>query len=124
MTRRIIDARLHLLSRQVLDVDGEPVTTVEDLELRGADGGDVVVGEPAHVAAILSGPVLVTRILGGRPPESRWERIAWSAVSHLGTVVELDVGASTLDVDWPERWLREHVVRRIPGGQHDPEGES
>ena len=30
---RVVDARLHLLSRQVLDVDGEPVTTVDDLEL-------------------------------------------------------------------------------------------
>lgn len=79
---RVVDARLHLLSRQVLDVDGEPVTTVDDLELVAADGADgtarddgprdAVPGEPAEVGALLTGPVLVTRLLGGRPPASRW----------------------------------------------------
>lgn len=131
-SRRIVDARLHLLSRQVLDADGEPVTTVDDLELvasddgsRGVDDGprDVVPGEPAEVGAILTGPVLVTRILGGRPPASRWERVRWSHVGHVGTVVELTVRADDLDLHWPEEWLREHVVGRIPGGRHDPEGD-
>jgi hypothetical protein len=128
--RRIVDARLHLLSRQVLDADGEPVTTVDDLELVAAgptdpaDGPrDVVPGEPAEVGAILTGPVLVTRILGGRPPASRWERVRWSHVGHVGTVVELTVRADDLDLHWPEGWLREHLIGRIPGGRHDPEGD-
>ena len=30
---RVLDARLHLLDRQVLDRDGVPVSTVDDLEL-------------------------------------------------------------------------------------------
>ena len=30
---RTLDAQLHLLDRQVLDSDGVPVTTVDDLEL-------------------------------------------------------------------------------------------
>jgi len=113
-SRRIVDARLHLLSRQVLDADGEPVTTVDDLELvasddgsRGVDDGprDVVPGEPAEVGAILT------------------ERVRWSHVGHVGTVVELTVRADDLDLHWPEEWLREHVVGRIPGGRHDPEGD-
>ncbi|MGO1339559.1 MAG: hypothetical protein ACTML1_08220, partial [Cellulosimicrobium funkei] len=37
---RVVDARLHLLSRQVLDVDGEPVTTVDDLELVASAAAD------------------------------------------------------------------------------------
>ena len=134
---RVVDARLHLLSRQVLDVDGEPVTTVDDLELVAADRADgtdgtarddgprdAVPGEPAEVGALLTGPVLVTRLLGGRPPASRWERVPWSDVGHVGTAVELTVRADSLDLHWTEDWLREHVVGRIPGGRHDPEEES
>ncbi|MGW6266310.1 hypothetical protein [Cellulosimicrobium funkei] len=126
---RVVDARLHLLSRQVLDVDGEPVTTVDDLELvasPAADDGprDAVPGEPAEVGAVLTGPVLVTRLLGGRPPASRWERVPWSDVGHVGTALELTVRADSLDLHWTENWLREHVVGRIPGGRHDPEEES
>lgn len=126
---RVVDARLHLLSRQVLDVDGEPVTTVDDLELvasPAADDGprDAVPGEPAEVGTVLTGPVLVTRLLGGRPPASRWERVPWSDVGHVGTALELTVRADTLDLHWTEDWLREHVIDRIPGGRHDPEEES
>lgn len=122
--RRLIDARLHLLDRQVIDVDGEPVTTIDDLEIIGPDGGEVAPGEPAHLAAVLTGPVLVTRLLGGRPPRSRWERIAWKHVARLGTAVELEVSREDLDLDWAERWVRDHLIHRIPGGDHDPESGS
>jgi hypothetical protein len=121
--RRVIDARLHLLDRQVLDVDGAPVTTVDDLEIVGPDGGDVTPGSPAHVAAVLTGPVLVTRILGGDPPPSRWERIEWRHVDRVGTTVELTIRGDNLDLDWAERWVRNHLIARIPGGSHDPEGD-
>jgi hypothetical protein len=30
---RLLDAQLHLLDRQVMDVHGAPITTVDDLEL-------------------------------------------------------------------------------------------
>jgi len=118
--RRLIDARLHLLDRQVLDVDGEPVTTVDDLEIVGVDG-DAAPGEPAHVAAVLTGPVLVTRLLGGDPPPSRWLRVPWSQVGHVGITLDLTVRGDSLDLDWVERWVRDHVIGRIPGGAHDPE---
>jgi len=121
---RVVDARLHLLSRQVLDVDGEPVTTVDDLEVRAPDGGEAVPGEEAWVSAIVGWPVLVTRVLGGHPPRARRAEVAWSDVGHVGTAVELTVTADTLDVGWTERWVRDHVVGRIPGGRHDPEAGS
>ncbi|MFE6971432.1 hypothetical protein [Isoptericola sp. NPDC057653] len=121
MTERIVDARLHLLSRQVLDADGEPVRTVDDLELAGPDGGEVEVGREAHVSAILVGPLLATRLFGGRVPSSRMPRIAWEDVGHVGTAVELTVPSDRLDADWVEHWLRERLVGRIPGGRHDPE---
>lgn len=122
--RRVVDARLHLLDRQIIDADGEPVTTVDDLEIVGPDGGHAAPGAPAHIAAVLTGPVLVTRILGGDPPPSRWQRIEWAHVESVGTTLELSVRSDDLDLNWAERWVREQVIRRIPGGSHDPEADS
>ena len=112
---RLVDARLHLLDRQVLDADGTPVTVVDDLELTdpGATGGP-------RVVALLSGSVLNTRLLGGHQPSARWYRIPWSHVRRVGVTVDLDVRGQELDVTWTERWLRDHLIARIPGGRHDP----
>jgi hypothetical protein len=117
----VLDARLHLLDRQVLDVDGVPVCTVDDLEVHGLDGSDLPDGtETAVVTSLLSGAVLATRIFGGRPPSSRWHRIRWTHVADVGTTVALGVHGDALDVTWPERWVRDHVIGRLPGGRHDP----
>lgn len=120
-TGLVLDARLHLLDRQVLDADGEPVTTVDDVELRAAEGGEVVPGEPAVATELLSGPVLATRIFGGRPPASRWHRVPWRDVAEVGTVLRLGVRSGSLEVSWTERWVRDHVIGRIPGGRHAPD---
>lgn len=113
----VLDARLHLLGRQVVDVDEVPVATVDDVELAAPHEGspDLV------VTALLSGPVLATRVFGGRPPRSRLHRVRWSHVTDVATVVRLGVRGEGLDVLWVERWLRDHVIGRIPGGRHDPE---
>jgi hypothetical protein len=123
---RVLDAQIHLLDRQVLDRDRVPVCTVDDLELgplpvdghdtdaEGADG-------PLYIRSILTGAVLGTRIAGGRPPESRWLRIPWRLVSDVHIVVRLGASGDDLDVTWTERWLRDHVIGRIPGGDHDPD---
>jgi hypothetical protein len=120
---RILDAQLHLLDRQVLDVDKVPVTTVDDLELTDVPWGvELEPGTPAPVIEnLLSGPVLATRIFGGRPPRSRWHRIPWSDITDLGVALRLGVHGSDLDATWPERWVRDHVIGRIPGARHDPE---
>jgi len=118
---RVLDARLHLLDRQILDVDGTPVCTVDDLEVHGLDGSDLPDGtQQAVITSLLSGAVLATRIFGGRPPSSRWHRIRWTHVSDVGTTLRLGVRSEELDVTWQERWVRDHVIRRIPGGSHDP----
>ncbi|GEN81329.1 hypothetical protein [Actinotalea fermentans] len=115
-TGRLLDARLHLLDRQVLDVDGTPVTVVDDVELTDPGPDD---GAP-RVVALLSGSVLNTRLLGGHQPGARWYRIPWSAVRRVGVTLELEVRGEELDVTWTERWLRDHLIARIPGGRHDP----
>ncbi|MBO0609001.1 hypothetical protein [Myceligenerans salitolerans] len=126
---RVLDARLHLLDRQVLDVDGVPVCTLDDLELddvaaepatRAAGGGTAVGDGPVVIRALLSGPVLGTRMFGGRPPGSRWHRLPWRDVTDIGTAVRLGVPGARLDVTWLERWARNHVVGRIPGGRARP----
>ena len=117
----VLDARLHLLDRQVLDADGVPVCTVDDLEVHGVDGSDLPDGtQTAVVTSLLSGAVLATRVFGGRPPSSRWHRIRWTHVADVGTTVALGVRGDTLDVTWTERWVRDRVIGRLPGGRHDP----
>ena len=119
---RLIDARLHLLDRQVLDSNAEPVNTVDDVELSEVPDGPLGHGQPAPViSALLSGPVKATRIFGGRPPSSRLERIDWSDLRRLGVVLRLRVPRALLDVGWQERWVAEHVIGRIPGGRRDPQ---
>jgi hypothetical protein len=119
----VLDAQLHLLDRQVLDRNDVPVTTVDDIEIAGVDFDEPIEpGTPAPtITALLTGPVLATRIFGGRPPESRWERIRWSDISDIDTVVTLGVDGNSLDCTWTERWVRDKVIGRIPGGHHDPE---
>ncbi|MDQ0770165.1 sporulation protein YlmC with PRC-barrel domain [Pseudarthrobacter defluvii] len=119
---RILDAQLHLMDRQVLDHDGVPVTTVDDLEVSGpALDEQIAPGTPAPViTALLTGSVLGTRIFGGRPPSSRLIRIPWKDVAEVGVVVRLGVKGGPLDASWVERWVRDKIIARIPGGRHDP----
>ena len=121
-TRRI-DARLSLLDRQVLDVDDVPVQVVGDLELSDLSlDHPIPPGTPAPViTALLSGPVLATRIFGGRPPTSRLHRIDWADVAEVDIALSLSVRGDTLDVTWVERWISTHIIGRIPGGNSDPE---
>ena len=121
---RLLDAQLHLLDRQVIDVHGAPITAVDDVEL-----SDVALDEDLApdtqapvIVALLSGPVLGTRLFGGRPPESRLIRTPWSAVYEIGVAIKLAVAGEVLDATWTERWVRDKIIGRIPGGRHRPEG--
>jgi hypothetical protein len=119
---RILDAQLHLLDRQVLDVDGVPITAVDDIELGEVPVGVELRGREAPVIeSLVSGAVLGTRIFGGRAPESRWHRIPWRLIARVGVAIELTEPGEGLDVTWPERWVRDRIVARIPGGRHAPE---
>jgi hypothetical protein len=120
---KLVDARLHLLDRQLLDDDGDPVGIVDDLELTGIElGQDVVEGSDApQVTALLSGQVVATRILGGGPPRSRLQETPWELVASVGVVLTLKKTDALFDVNWVERWLCEQVIRRIPGGRRAAE---
>jgi hypothetical protein len=119
---RGVDARLHLLDRQMLGPDGVPVSTVDDIELEGVSiGADVDHDSPPVATAILVGAAVLPRIFGGRMPRSRWDRIGWDRVHRLDTHIELLDRAEDLDATWLERWVRDRIIAHIPGGSHAPE---
>jgi sporulation protein YlmC with PRC-barrel domain len=47
-------------------------------------------------------------------------RIPWSRVREVGLDVHVDLDAEDSPVFALERWLRKHIVRRLPGGRRDP----
>jgi hypothetical protein len=118
--RWLLDARLQLLDRQLLDADGEPVGILDDLVVDRIDTGhDVGQGSaPPKITAILTGQVLATRIFGGRPPRSRLQPLPWRLVAKVGIVVTLRPIEGAIDGLWVEHWLRDHLIGRIPGGRH------
>ena len=119
---RGVDAQLYLLDRQMIDRDGVPVSTVDDVELAGVELGEPIDhSTPPTVSALLVGAAVLPRIFGGHMPRSRWDRIPWDVVTRLDTTVELNVQADDLDATWLERWFREVIVARIPGGRDAPE---
>ncbi len=119
---RAVDARLHLLDRQMLDRDDVPISTVDDIEIAGVELGEAVDHDRAPtVAAVLVGAAVLPRVFGGSMPRSRWDRIEWRLVRRLDTVLRVDAAADELDATWLERWIRDRVIARIPGGRHAPE---
>lgn len=118
---RLVDARLSLLDRQVLDVDGEPVGVVDDLELD--DVTERVVGpgtEPPRVRNLVHGPVVLNRIFGRRRPLGHLSRVGWDKVASIDSALHLAVPARSVEVGWLEGWLADNVIARIPGGRHVP----
>jgi hypothetical protein len=106
----------------MIDVEGVPVSTVDDVELEGVEVGQSIDhSTPPTVSEILVGAAVLPRIFGGHIPRSRWDRVPWEDVTRLGTVIELRVHADDLDATWVERWFRDRVIARIPGGRHAPE---
>jgi sporulation protein YlmC with PRC-barrel domain len=118
-----LDARLHLLDRQLLDEDGNPAGIVDDLELDGVEFDRAIEkSAPApRVTGLLSGQLVATRIFGGGPPRSRLQEIPWELVNSVGVVVKLKPMDSSFDGQWVERWLRNDIIRHIPGGRHAAE---
>ena len=55
-----------------------------------------------------------------RPPSSRLIRIPWDDVAEVDVVLKLGVSGEHLDAGWVERWIRDKIIARIPGGRRDP----
>jgi hypothetical protein len=123
VTRKHLDAGLDLLDRRIVDRDERPYGTVDDVELVEAADGSL------EVAALLLGPKALGTRVGGRlgrtmigigrrasgDPEP--VRIPLHLVDELGVVVRLMLPRAQLPEMPLERWLRTHVIARIPGSR-------
>ncbi|MEA3056332.1 MAG: hypothetical protein QOD30_1764 [Actinomycetota bacterium] len=128
METRALWAALHLLDRQLIDREGRMCGNVDDVEIEIDDDGR------AYVSALLSGPgTLAPRL--GMPRYGDWMRRAHALVDGdgddparipLSRVAEIDNHVSvSLDHDElgsvdGERWVRDHIIGRIPGSRHAP----
>ncbi|MDR2279714.1 MAG: hypothetical protein LBE07_02535 [Gordonia sp. (in: high G+C Gram-positive bacteria)] len=105
--------RAHLLDRQIIDGDGRPAGVVDDVvfELPSGDGRP-------RIVALLTGRALVDRILGDAPEPAQLTSIGADTIDDIGVVVTLTTdGVDLGDVAWVERWMRDHVIARIPGSR-------
>ena len=121
-------AALHLLDRQMLDREGGMAGCVDDLELTPAEDGTLI------VTAILSGPGILAPRLGAarfggwrRRSQQLWAaeegrpdptRIPFARVRGIGSHLTLAADAAELASSDTERWVRDHVVGRLPGSAH------
>ena len=122
-------AALDLLDRQLIDRHGRPCGKVDDLELTPDEGTGSLL-----VTAVLCGPGVLARRLrmrrfgawrqwvtalttpGGLTPPSR---VPFERVADIGNHVAVAVDADELGTFATERWVRDHVIGRIPGSGHD-----
>jgi hypothetical protein len=121
---RVFSAGLDLLDRQLVDPEGLMAGNVDDLELELREDG------PPEVVSILAGPGALARRLGGhigawmasahdllKDPERRGPaRISFGVVARIGSQVDLTIGREDLDTFEFERWVRDHIIAKIPGG--------
>ncbi len=112
---RVLDANIHLLDRAVLDRDGVPVLAVDDVEIDWPDDGG-----PVLLTSLVLGSGLTSRFFGAHQPRHTRLTVDWREVVDVGSAVQLGADRDDLDATWHERWLRDRVVGRIPGGRHDP----
>lgn len=110
----------HLLDRQIVDRDGEPVGKVDDVELTRDDDGGL------RVTALLVGPRALGERMGG--VLGRWmagalspppRRIDMDLVASVESAVTLSVKRELLPDSPVESWLRDHLIARIPGSGHE-----
>jgi hypothetical protein len=109
---------LTVLDQQVIDRHEHPMGKVDGivLELRP--------GEPARVTHIVvGGTTLLWRVHRGlarwverrRGADGRMAMIPWNRVLRVGIDVKVDVDSEQSPAVYWERWVRDHVIRRIPG---------
>jgi sporulation protein YlmC with PRC-barrel domain len=124
-----IDALQQLLDRQIVDNDGRMVGKVDDVELEERPDGRLA------VTALLTGPGALgprwggalgaltsrgwARLTGKSPQDSN--RIDYSQVADLDTVVILATSRASVAVDGFELWVRTRIIAALPGAGKDPQ---
>jgi hypothetical protein len=127
MAGRVRYAGLQLLDRQLLDRNDVACGKVDDLELEMTEDGTV------HVSAILTGPgALLARTghirLGSwlrrtatavfSSPHEEPGRIPMGRVTEIDDHVRVSLDHEEMVTFAAERWVRDHIIGRIPGSGH------
>lgn len=111
-----------VLDNQIIDRNQRKIGKVDGIVV------EIVSGQPPKLAYIEVGmPILARRL---QPRWGRWAaaiaqkwglrhnqpfRIPWSKVLNVGIDVDVDLeAADTPALDY-ENWLREHIIKHIPG---------
>jgi sporulation protein YlmC with PRC-barrel domain len=115
-----MDIGREILDQQLVDRNGHYIGKVDGIVLELRDGA------PPRVGAILTGGHLLLRRLHPRietwvkrlfrhwgPENDLPVRIAWSKIIKIGVDVKVDEEADRF-MPW-ERWVRDHIISRIPG---------
>jgi hypothetical protein len=126
---RRYDAGMRIVDRQLVDPDGLLVAKADDLEVTEREDGRLV------LTAILTGPGALGPRLDGRlgrwitavwrrlhpDPDPQPGRIPVTEVVKVDSAVHVAARREDLGVDGLERWVDEHVIRRLPGADDEPE---
>ena len=112
-----------VLDKLLVDRDEQPVGRVDGIVLV-IESDDL---QP-RLDGIESGTRTLARRIGGRFARwleycvrfagLRWKqpvRVDWSKVNSIGKELKLDICAENSPLTASERWLRDHIIRRIPG---------
>ena len=111
-----------VLDAQLVDRVQEKIGRVDGLLLELEEGrpprvATIVIGGAARAERVGRWFVAIRRawraMFGHR--EEHVSRIPFDKVRRIGDTIELDVEERSLDSEHLERWLKEHVVCRIPG---------
>jgi len=113
-----------VLDKQIVDRNKTKIGKVDGLVAEMRDG------QPPRVLFIEIGSIALARRLG--PRLQRWasrlaerlggrkhreaHHIPWQEVRDIGVDIDIDIDVrDTAIFDWQD-WLRDHIIRRIPGG--------
>ncbi len=111
-----------VLDAQLVDPRQEKIGRVDALLLELEDGrpprvATIVIGGSARAERVGRWFVALRRALravfGQR--EEHVSHISFDTVRRIGDTIELDVDEKALESEHLERWLKEHVICRIPG---------
>jgi hypothetical protein len=117
-----LDLDLHLLDRQMVDCDDEPLAKVDDVEFTVDAHGQL------RLTALLVGPERLGARLGGRlgqwvgdvgrrlrPDLADPPRVPIEDVASFGEPIRLVRHREDYDFPRSEAWFRQHVIDRLPG---------
>jgi hypothetical protein len=115
-----------VLDAQLVDHHQEKIGRVDALLLELEDGqpprvATIVIGGAARAERVGRWFVAVRRVFRAMfvQREEHVSRISFDTVRRIGDTIELDVEEKSLESEHLERWLKEHVVCRIPGAEGD-----